>query len=405
MRVRLTPAIVAKAKPGPSRVYLWDTEVPGLGLVVQPSGSRSWVFQGAASGGRRVTVRATELRDARKAALGIVAGSAPLDTSPKHAVRTAEVLMVSGLLDAWLNALAARPRPPVSLSRIKACMENHVRPRIGHVAFSNLSRAHLLALRDALAARGLRGMANQVIAYVRAAIRWAEDARVIPEAPRWRVPRLRLGSRAQSLTDDQWAHLLAHLEDRSGGLHPVGRLALLALTLTGCRKGEIATLRWSDIGPEGLSLQRHKTSAHVGPKHVPAQDRLTAVFAEAREVSQAVAKAQPTAVLRDAILTSPYVFPSIARNGLGKPIRRCLDDTWKEVRHRANLPPSMTIHGLRGAFITQAQRLGVPLATVAAIVGHESPLTTLRHYTAPSRREVAEGAQRVADWISCNRTN
>ncbi len=42
----------------------------------------------------------------------------------------------------------------------------------------------------------------------------------------------------------------------------------------------------------------------------------------------------------------------------------------------------MTIHGLRGAFITQAQRFGIPIATVAAVVGHESPLTTLRHYTA-----------------------
>jgi hypothetical protein len=220
MRVRLTLAIVAKTKPGPSRVYLWDTEVPGLGLVVQPSGSRSWVFQGAASGGRRVALQAADLRDARKAALGIIAGLAPLATSPKDEIRTAEVLTVGGLLDDWLNALAARPRPPVSLSRIKACMENHVRPRIGPVAFTSPSRAHLLALRDALAARGLRGMANRVIAYVRAALRWAEDARLIPEAPRWRVPRLRLGSRAQSLTDEQWARLLAHLEDRSGGLRP-----------------------------------------------------------------------------------------------------------------------------------------------------------------------------------------
>ncbi len=60
----------------------------------------------------------------------------------------------------------------------------------------------------------------------------------------------------------------------------------------------------------------------------------------------------------------------------------------------------VTIHGLRGAFITQAQRLGIPIATVAAVVGHESPLTTLRHYTAPTRAEVAEAASRVSDWIA-----
>ncbi len=38
----------------------------------------------------------------------------------------------------------------------------------------------------------------------------------------------------------------------------------------------------------------------------------------------------------------------------------------------------VTIHGLRGAFITQAQRLGVPIATA---VGHESPPTPPRHYS------------------------
>ena len=89
---------------------------------------------------------------------------------------------------------------------------------------------------------------------------------------------------------------------------------------------------------------------------------------------------------------------------MGKAMGRGLDDTWAEVRRRAELPEGMTIHGLRAAFITQAQRLGVPLATVAAMVGHESQMTTLRYYTSPTRGEVQEGAERVAIWIetTCN---
>ncbi len=42
------------------------------------------------------------------------------------------------------------------------------------------------------------------------------------------------------------------------------------------------------------------------------------------------------------------MFPSIARNGIGKPIGRGLDDTWAEMRRRANLPETMTSHGLHG---------------------------------------------------------
>ncbi len=48
----------------------------------------------------------------------------------------------------------------------------------------------------------------------------------------------------------------------------------------------------------------------------------------------------------------------------------------------------------------KAQRLGLPTATLAAVVGHERPMTTLRHYTAPTKAEVAEAASRVSDRIA-----
>jgi integrase len=311
------------------------------------------------------------------------------------------MLTINALLDAWLAAMAARPMPPSSLPRIHACMDNHVRPRIGHISVVRLTRPQVLAVRDGLAARNLRGMANQVTAYVRAALRWAEDAQLIQEAPRWRLPRLRVGTRAHALDDAQWSRLLAVLNDRGCGLHRVGRLALMALILTGCRKGEIASLRWDAVAEDGaLLLTRHKTSARSGPKRIPVSDALTAVLGEARQTVKEIAERQPTPRLRAALLDSPYVFPCIARNAMGQPIGPALRDAWAEVRSLAALPPSMTIHGIRGAFITQAQRMGVPVATVAAMVGHESPLTTLRHYTAPTHSEVSQNAERVADWIT-----
>jgi hypothetical protein len=174
MRVALTPDMIRKVKPGTTRVFLWDSLVPGLRFVVQPSGSRSWVFQGGATQGRRKTIKARSLADARKAALSLKAG---LDISPIEAecdVRDAAgPVTVGALLDAWLDAMAARSSPPASLLRIHACMDNHVRPRIGHVSVAQLKRTQVLAVRDGLAARGLPGMANQVTAYICAALRWA----------------------------------------------------------------------------------------------------------------------------------------------------------------------------------------------------------------------------------------
>lgn len=403
MRVTLTPDMVRKTKPGTTRLFLWDSVVPGLGLVVQPSGNKAWVFQGGATDGRRKTIQAQGLADARKAALALKAGLdvGPIGTKPDPAQSGAPPLTMNALLDAWLADMAERPQPPASLPRIHACMDNHVRSRIGHIAFAHLRRPEVLAVRDGLAERGLRGMANQVTAYIRAALRWAEDAQLIAEAPRWRLPRLRLGTRAHALDEAQWSHLVIVLRDPTSGLHRIGRLALLALLLTGCRKGEITGLRRDAITEDGsLLLARHKTSARNGPKRVPGSDGLRALFAEANATVRALAETQPTARLRTALLDSPYVFPSIARNAIGKPIGPAIDDTWIEVRSRASLPATMTIHGIRGAFITQAQRMGIPLATVAAMVGHESPLTTLRHYTAPTLSEISQNAGRVAEWIA-----
>jgi integrase len=402
MRVTLTPDIVRKAKPAPVRQFLWDSLVPGLGLVVHPSGKKSWVFQAGSTGGRRRSLPVGSLAEARKAALVLKTG---IDTGPLPAVTEAVTRSssdtVNSVLDAWLASLAARPVPPSSLPRIQACMGNHVRPRIGHLPVAALKRSHVLAVRDGLAARDLRGMANQVTAYIRAALRWAEDANLLAEAPRWRLPRLRLGSLAHALDDEQWSRLTATLKTEHGGLHKVGRLALLALILTGCRKGEIAALRWDAIAEDGsLLLTRHKTSARNGPKRIPGSDQLCQVIRDARGVVDKLAAAQPTLRLQRGLSSSVYVFPSIARNAIGQPITRALDDTWVEVRTRAQLPPTMTIHGIRAAFITQAQRLGVPVATVAAMVGHESPQTTLRHYTTPTQAEVGQSARLIATWIS-----
>ncbi len=403
MRVTLTPDMIRKAAPGETRLFLWDSVVPGLGLVIQPSGAKGWVFQGRATEGRRKTIKATTLADARRVVIALKAGldPTPVLATPIAATTAADALTVNGLLDAWLAAMAERQSPPVSLPRIHACMDNHVRPTLGAVPLEKLTRLHVLAVRDGLAARDLRGMANQVVAYVRAALRWAEDARLLPEAPRWRLPRLRLGSRAFALDDAQWARLVAVLRDPECGLHRLGRLALLALVLTGCRKGEIACLRRDAVAADGsLLLARHKTSARSGPKRVPGSDGLRSVLAEANAVVQELAHGQPTERLRRALLDSPHVFPSIARNAMGKPISAALDDTWSEARRLAGLPQAMTVHGIRGAFITQAQRMGIPVATVAAMVGHESPMTTLRHYSAPTQSEVAQNAERLADWIA-----
>ena len=80
-RVRLTDAGVGRLKPDTTEYAVWDSEVPGLGVRVRPSGHRSFVWHGRV---QRVPVRATvgpaalmTVEDARKRALAISVGNAP----------------------------------------------------------------------------------------------------------------------------------------------------------------------------------------------------------------------------------------------------------------------------------------------------------------------------------------
>ena len=80
-RVRLTDAGVGKLKPDTTEYAVWDSEVPGLGVRVRPSGHRSFVWHGRVQGEPvRATVGPAALmtvEDARKGALALRLGNAP----------------------------------------------------------------------------------------------------------------------------------------------------------------------------------------------------------------------------------------------------------------------------------------------------------------------------------------
>ena len=57
MPTKLTKRTVDALKPGPRRVYLFDSELAGVGVSVTPSGSRTFFVQYRAGSGRRAPKR------------------------------------------------------------------------------------------------------------------------------------------------------------------------------------------------------------------------------------------------------------------------------------------------------------------------------------------------------------
>ena len=140
------------------------------------------------------------------------------------------------------------------------------------------------------------------------------------------------------------------------------------LLLTGCRKGELVRLRWSDVDGDMLRLSDGKT----GPRPV---------FLNAQ--AQAILARQPRT-------GSAHVFPSLVDASRPRSMELSL---WPKVCRQAGLE-GVRLHDLRHSFASHAVMRGVPLPVVSRLLGHAHPRMTFR-YAHVSDRETEAAAERI----------
>ena len=103
------------------------------------------------------------------------------------------------------------------------------------------------------------GARHHVINAIGSLFRWALDREIIQSNPATGLPRPKLGVRERALADDE-VPIVWKAADAVG--YPFGPFMQL-LTLTACRRGEIAGLRWSEIDLDKNTItvpgERYKT--------------------------------------------------------------------------------------------------------------------------------------------------
>ena len=208
----------------------------------------------------------------------------------------------------------------------------------------------------------LRQIFNHAVAcgYVR-----ANPTRDVRRNPRPKLTRFL----SRTEIDNLHAALNAH-RGRGSGKQQAEIIRLLLLT--GCRKGEIVRLRWSEVCGEFLHLNNSKT----GPRTV-------------------VLNAQAKAVLaRQPRNGSAYVFSSVTDVSRSRSDELSL---WRKVRREAEIQ-DVRLHDLRHTFASHAVMQGVPLPVISRLLGHTQPRMTLR-YAHVGDREIAAAAERIGDAI------
>jgi integrase len=350
MAQTLTARTVETIKPGTERREIADRRMPGLYLVLQPSGAKSWAVRYRHHGtprkftiGRYPVFDLAKARDAAGRALRTVAEGR--DPGRERAARPDTVDAIAKL---FLERHCNRSNRPRTARETRRLLDLHVLPRWRGRLVRDITRRDVLDLLDRVVDSGKPIAANRVLSAVRKLFNWADARDIIVASPCAGVkPPTAERSRDRVLTDPELRNVW-QAADRIGG--PFGSLVKL-LILTGQRRDEVAGMKWSEIDLKGrlwtLAAERVKNNKpHTVPLSEPAIATLTAL----------------PRIGDRFVLTSNGEAPA---SGYSKGKRR-LD---------ALLPPDMPpwrLHDIRRGTTSGLARLGISLPVIEKVLNHAS---------------------------------
>ncbi len=371
---RITKRSVDAHKPGDRDKLLWDSETPGFGLKVTPTGTRTYLTQyrigGRRGRTRRVTIgqhgrpwtdpRTGETKSltpdvARKEAkrlLGLVtAGEDPAEDR----ARVRQALTVAELCDLYLSEGVAKKKAG-TIAKDKRRIELHVKPLIGGHRARDISQDDVEGFMKAVAKRFGKGAASRTVGMLGGIFTFAVKKKKVTlctKNPVRGVERFADRKVERFLSPAELARLGETLTDAErNGVNLYAVAAIRMLVLTGCRKSEILTLRWDDIDWEHgcLRLADSKTGAKTVALGAPAVELLHGL---------------------PRVDDNPYVFPgSKERAHLVE-----LQKIWHRLRNRAELP-DVRLHDLRHSFASVGAASGDSLLIIGKLLGHKNAART-----------------------------
>jgi integrase len=356
---KVTKRVIDAAKPAAADYFIWDDEMPGYGLRVMRSGWKSYVVQyrnGRRT--RRITfARTTTLTpdEARSKARELLA-AVDKGGDPAEDIRTHRLSpTVAEVCERFMaDHVAARCKPSTA-REYRRSVDLFIVPALGNHKLVDLTRADISQLHHSL--RHIPYQANRTLGVLCKMFNLAEIWGLRPDGsnPCRHVRKYTESKRERFLSDDELQRLGAVLAaaESDGTESPQVIAAFRLLILTGCRLGEIQTLKWSHVNGGRLMLPDSKTGAktvYLGAAAIAVLDALP----RDPENEYVIAGENPKRYWTD------------------------LQRPWRRLRARAGLD-GLRIHDLRHSFASSAVGGGESLPMIAKLLGHTQVQTTARY--------------------------
>jgi integrase len=343
MPVTLTDRVVQQAKAKAARAEIADAVLPGLYLIVQPTGAKSWAVRYRIGHrtrkltlpGRYPVLSLAKAREAARLALeSLTAGADP--AAAKHAGTPADDTLAA-YMALYREKHVSRLRPGTAANTNREL--EHMQDAWPGRTLQSISKKEVVAVIDQAMKRGPSAgvMAWKV---AKAFFAWCEAREDDFASPARSIRKPAKEKSRDRVLDDAELKLTWEAADRAGG--PAGALVKL-LILTGARRNEITELSRDEIKVEAIELPGERTknaTAHTIP--------LTPMMCR-------VVEALPR--------TGTFVL-----NGTDRPFG---DHSGAKQKIAPAIRP-WTLHDLRRSFASGLQRLGVAPHIVELALNHRS---------------------------------
>lgn len=377
-------------QPGSKTLTISDPKTPGLVVRVTPMGVKTYyfVYRMGGRGTPKKWLKVGTVQDLPLVRAQEMARTYRTDVD--HGVDPAEQMKAKTTLGKTINDLADQferdylpALAPKTRDDYKRTLRLHIRPLLGKVTIAGLDRIQVQAWHGKVQGPRNANLALAILSCMMTqSMLWGLRTEGLnPCAHVSKHPEI---PRSRDVNDRELAAIgkaLCDLEDR----HPVWSLAAIRMTvLCWGRISEVLSLR-RDMDcflDEGYAVIReHKTSRKHGSKRLELPPQAVGILRGLPEQKG-----------------NPYYFPSPTVSD-GPLTRHGVYKTWRAVCELAEVK-NLHLHDFRSLAASEGEAQGVPAKTMARVLGHADPRTTMKHYTKARHSVVTEVVSKVAGRIS-----
>jgi integrase len=407
-QIVLTKTSVERAPVTGKRYDLWDSKLAGFGLRVEASGTKTFVVRYRADGGGRTAPRrfmtvgrfspmtAEQARTRATKILGAVANGD--DPAGELAAKRKE-MNIAALVDLYeaegcfiqRGKRIGQPMKPLTKKYTINRLRHHVVPLLGNrritevrpkdiekfsrdVAEGKTRTDKKKAPRTRVIVKGGEGAACKVVRDLSAVFSFAVHQELLESNPVMRA-RVRKtdNQRTRFLTPAELKRLgTAFDEVGKNGANAKAIVICKLWALTGCRRNEIAGLKWSELDFENGVFRFEDTKTGKSVRPLPWSARLLL-----RKVSRTEG--------------TEYVFPAEDGDGFFQGTAKI----WPAVKKASGLH-DITPHTLRHTIGSLAVSHGENLVMTGSLLGHSNPRSTAiyAHVQLEPMRQASERVSR-----------